>query len=137
MAGEIDVGPTGSVTPFPTSNVKVAFGDTANMQYTLTEVELNRITAGDTLTIGSGEVEMLWVSGIQSARTGATKIVASKTGAAIVLQKEYEISCQTEMQVVLEWGAPFKRETTSQNDPPTPPRLRHTKRATHATHGGG
>jgi hypothetical protein len=97
MAGEIDVGPTGSVTLFPTSNVKVAFGDTANMQYTLTEVELNRITAGDTLTIGSGEVEMLWVSGIQSARTGATKIVASKTGAAIVLQKEYD-------QVSLTWS---------------------------------
>ena len=95
LAGEIDTGSSGSVTLFPTSNVKVAFGDKPNMPYTLKQTELNRIAAGDTLTVGSSEAERLWVSGIRSNRTGATKIVASKAGAFVMLHKEYDVVAGT------------------------------------------
>ena len=90
LAGQIDAGSSGSVTLFPTSNVKVAFGDKPNIAYTLKQEELNRIVAGGTLTVGSSEVHKLWVSGIRSNRTGATKIVASKAGAFILMHKEYD-----------------------------------------------
>ena len=66
LGGDVWTGPTGSVTLYPTSDVKAAVGDKANVLWTLTQVEYDRITAGDTLTIGSNELEKLWVSGIQT-----------------------------------------------------------------------
>ena len=89
LGGDVWTGPTGSVTLYPTSNVKAAVGDKANVLWTLTQVEYDRITAGDTLTIGSNELEKLWVSGIQTTRDGKTVFIASKAGASVVMHKEY------------------------------------------------
>jgi hypothetical protein len=43
--------------------------------------------AGELLTIGSNEARWLYLSDIQSARTGATAVVASKAGAFVMLTK--------------------------------------------------
>jgi len=89
LAGTIDAGSSGSVTMFPSSFVQAAIGDKINVKWTLTQEEYDRLIAGDSLTLGSNELEWLVVSGIRSNRTGATRIVASRSGASVLMHKEY------------------------------------------------
>lgn len=73
IAGRIDGG-TGTVQLAPSQAQAIAVGDEALIAYTIEEVELNRVATTGTLIVGSDEVILINVAGLNHTRTGPTEI---------------------------------------------------------------